>query len=126
MDLTFDKIGSLGFEPRYVGSKPTVLPLDELPKVDMEGVEPSILVCRTSVFPLALHALTSWLGFEPRLYRFGDGPTTVVFPTQMRRHGVEPCPLACHASVLSDLLTTLSLPYSLEVYTHDTDTRRAE
>lgn len=27
----FGDIGSLGVEPRYVGSKPTVLPLDELP-----------------------------------------------------------------------------------------------
>jgi hypothetical protein len=67
----FHEIGAQGFGPRYVGSKPTVLPLDETP-VDSEGLEPSIPGCRPGVFPTIPTAQTGHVGIEPTASRFGD------------------------------------------------------
>lgn len=65
-------VSRTGLEPVLVGSKPTVLPLDdlELKMEQTEGIEPSPLVWKTRILTIKLRMqMGAVVGIEPTIFR---------------------------------------------------------
>ena len=99
-------VGDQGLEPRSAGPKPAVLPLDQSPMAEGEGIEPPSLLqpavfetaSSTNRTPSLLIDIVVGAGIEPTSPGLEPDVLTLNDPTVVPWAGIEPAPRCVSSS----------------------------